>query len=96
MDKLFKDLDDEPTTVPAEKESTHLDSISELKGKLALVIEKVKSLKEEKTRLEARVHELESYLTEKDEELRMASSDKISIRDQITDLLNELEAIETN
>lgn len=72
-----------------------MDSISELKDNLALVIDKVKSLKEEKARLEARVRELESHLTERDEELQMASSDKITIRDQITDLLNELEAIET-
>ena len=72
-----------------------MDSIKELQGKLALVIEKVKSLKNEKSRLEVRVTELESTLAEKDDELRTLSSDKLSIKDQITELLNELEAIET-
>jgi len=95
MDKLFKDMNEEPDT-SVQRESSQLDSISELKAKLALVIDKVKSLKEENTSLSARVRELESYLTEKDEELRMASYDKVTIRDQINDLLNELESIETS
>jgi len=97
MDRLFKDLDEIPvsTSQPTKEDST-LDSVNELKNKLSLVIEKVKSLKQEKTTLEQRVRQLESRLAEKDEELRAVSSDKLSIRDQITDLLNELETIETN
>ncbi|MFC1549245.1 hypothetical protein ACFL4R_00005, partial [Nitrospirota bacterium] len=62
----------------------------------SLVIEKVKSLKQEKASLETRVQELEKRLAEMDEEIRMVSSDKLSIKDQITDLLNELETIETS
>ena len=97
MDDLFKNMNEEPATrSQARKEVANLDSISELKNKLALVIEKVKTLKQEKTNLETRVMELESRLAEKDEELSMASSDKLSIKDQITVLLNELETIETN
>ena len=97
MDKLFKDINEEPDTKSqSRKEGSKLDSISGLKSKLGLVIEKVKSLKQEKTNLETRVMELESRLTEKDEELSMASSDKLTIKDQITVLLNELETIETN
>jgi chromosome segregation ATPase len=96
MDKLFKDLGEEPKPKSqAKKEDPGLDSISELKNKLALVIEKVKSLKQEKADLETRVRELESLLDDRDEELRMVSSDKLSIKDQIADLLNELETIET-
>ena len=99
MGKLFKDLEEEPTVSAkkpaAGKESASLDSIKELQGKLTLVIDKVKSLKNEKSRLEARVVELESALAERDEELKAFSSDKLNIKDQITDLLNELESIET-
>lgn len=97
MDKLFKDMEEETgNSSQANKEVSRLDSVKELNNKLALVIDKVKSLKQEKTNLEERVRELESRLAEKDEELRTVSSDKLSIKDQITDLLNELETIEAN
>jgi uncharacterized coiled-coil protein SlyX len=52
-------------------------------------------LKEDNTTLEARVRELESRLAEKEDELRLLSSEKSNIREQISDLLNELETIET-
>lgn len=78
------------------KEDGALDPIVELKGKLALVIEKVKSLKEEKIRLESRVLELEGMLSKKDAEIKAASMDKHNIREQINELLNELESIQLN
>ena len=91
MPSLFDDMDDAPET-GSPKEDASMDSVTELKNKMALVIEKVKTLKEDKTRLEARVQELEGMLAAKDSEL---SFDKDSIKDQINDLLNELETIET-
>lgn len=100
MGKLFKDLEDEaqPDLIDkaAPKEVLPVDSISDLKNKLSLVIDKVKSLKDEKTRLEAKVEELEGLLKSKEDELIEASSDKINIKDQISELLDELEAIETS
>jgi chromosome segregation ATPase len=97
MEKLFKDMDKEPdTSSQSKKEDSGLDSIRELKNKLALVIEKVKTLKQEKASLETRVQELEHRLEDKEKELQMVSSDKLSIKDQITDLLNELDTIEAN
>ncbi len=100
MGMLFNDLEDnaQPDLIDkaAPKEVLPVDSINDLKSKLSLVIDKVKSLKDEKLRLEVKVNELEELLKTKDEEIMLVSSDKINIKDQITELLNELEAIETS
>ena len=101
MGMLFKDLEEEEKTQPdlnkkaASKEVSPMDPVNDLKNKLALVIDKVKSLKDEKLRLETKVQELEGLLKAKEDELLTVSSDKINIKDQITELLDELEAIET-
>lgn len=99
-------MDDEPAPIGtavkepsppgvSRKEDKPLDSVNDLRNKLALVIEKVKLLKDEKSKLEVRVQELESQLALKEKEVREIAFDKVSIKDQINDLLNELETIET-
>lgn len=71
-----------------------MNKLKDLDKKIALAVEKVKTLKEDKSALERRVHELESMLNEKNAELDELNSDRTSIRGQINDLLSELEAIE--
>lgn len=92
----MRDTDAAALSKQAKKEDGALDPIIELKSKLALVIEKVKSLKDEKARLENRVQELEGLLAKKDGEIEAASMDKHNIKEQINDLLNELESIQLN
>lgn len=71
-----------------------MERLKDLDTKIAEAIGKVKALKEENAALEARVRELESILLKKEKELRSLSSEKVTIKDQIAELLNELESIE--
>lgn len=61
--------------------------------KIAIAVEKVRALKEEKERLERRVEELENAARLKDMEIERLGMEKSSIKNQIEDLLNELETI---
>ncbi len=61
--------------------------------KIAIAVEKVRALKEEKERLERRVEELEDATRLKDMEIERLGMEKSSIKNQIEDLLNELETI---
>lgn len=61
--------------------------------KIAIAVEKVRSLKEEKERLQRRVEELEDAVRLKDMEIERLGMEKSSIKNQIEDLLNELETI---
>ena len=71
-----------------------MDQLKDLDGKIVEAIVKVKTLKEDKAALEARVKELEKLLAEKDSAIDNLSSEKVDIRGQLTDLLDELESIE--
>lgn len=80
-----------------------MERLKDLDVKIASAINKVKQLKEEKTLLESQVSALQKKLAEtedrllqKDEEIRLISSEKLTIKDQIEDLLNELESIEVS
>ncbi len=77
-----------------QKEARTLDQLKNLDGKIVEAIVKVKSLKEDKAKLEARVKELEGMIAEKDEEIKGLSEEKEDVRGQIADLLEELEGIE--
>ena len=79
-----------------QKEARTLDQLKNLDGKIVEAIVKVKSLKEDKAKLETRVKELEGMLAEKDEEIKGLSEEKGDVRGQIADLLEELEGIEIN
>ena len=78
MPSLFDDMDDAPET-GSPMEDASMDSVAELKNKMVLVIEKVKTLKEDKTRLEARVEELEGMLAAQDAQMKDVGFDKDSI-----------------
>jgi septal ring factor EnvC (AmiA/AmiB activator) len=94
MNTLFEDMPGGVAT-PPDNEEVPLDRLKDLDAKIAGAIEKVKSLKEENSSLHSRIRELEDSIAEKDAELRTVSSEKTVIKDQILDLLDELESIET-
>jgi|GEM_PF-1700876 uncharacterized protein (UPF0335 family) len=62
--------------------------------KIAQVIEKVRSLKEEKSAVEKRNMDLEEALTAKEQEIERLSNEKIAIKTQIEGLLKELDGFE--
>jgi phage shock protein A len=62
--------------------------------KIAQVIDKVRSLKEEKNAVEKRNMELEEALKAKEQEIESLSNEKITIKTQIEDLLKELDGFE--
>jgi len=76
------------------KEVTPLDRLKNLEDKIAGAIEKVKTLKEEKTALERTIKELEAKLADKDRDLEKLQSEKIAIKSQVEGLLNELDSLE--
>jgi chromosome segregation ATPase len=76
------------------KEEKPLNRLKNLDEKIANAVNKVKALKEEKVILERRIKELEALLTEKSREVERLSSEKTAIKNQVEDLLNELETLE--
>lgn len=61
--------------------------------KIAIAVEKVKTVKEERDRLRKRVEELEGVIKSRDLEIERLNTEKASIKQQIEDLLNELDSI---
>ncbi len=62
--------------------------------KIAQVIDKVRSLKEEKSAVEKRNMDLEEALAAKEQEIERLTNEKIAIKTQIEDLLKELDGFE--
>jgi uncharacterized protein (UPF0335 family) len=62
--------------------------------KIAQVIDKVRNLKEEKSTVEKRNGELEEALRVKEQEIEKLTFEKNTIKNQIEDLLKELEGFE--
>ena len=62
--------------------------------KIAQVIEKVRSLKEEKSAVEKRNTDLEEALMAKEQEIERLSNEKTAIKTQIEDLIKELDGFE--
>lgn len=71
-----------------------MDRLKNLEQKITNAVEKVKFLKEEKAVCEKKIKELEGLLNEKDNEIKELQSEKISIKSQVEELLNELETLE--
>lgn len=84
-------FDDKKLT--ADKEAKQLDKLKELDNKIAGAVNKVRALKEEKMRLETKVTELEGQLSKKDRELAGITSDNLEIKNQLRELLNELDTL---
>lgn len=76
------------------KEVTPLERLKNLEDKITGAIEKVKTLKEEKTTLERRIKELELRLKEKDIEIESLKAEKTAIKSQVEGLLDELDTLE--
>ncbi len=79
-----------------DKETRTLEELKNLDGKIVEAIVKVKSLKEDKIKLESRIKELEGMLDDKDAEIKRLSEEKTDVRGQIESLLGELESIDTD
>ncbi len=84
--------DDKSQDVP--KEDKPLNRLKNLDEKIANAVSRVKALKDENVLLERRIKELEAQLDQKNMEIEKLSSEKIAIKSQVEDLLNELETIE--
>ncbi len=72
-----------------------MDRLKNLEEKIAVAVERVKALKEEKTLLERKIRDLEALLNEKNGEIEALRTEKSSIGSQIEELLSELEAFQT-
>ncbi len=70
-----------------------MEALRTFEEKIAVAVEKVRTLKEEKNSLERRVEELEDALRLKDMEIERLTLEKSAVKSQIEDLLNELESI---
>lgn len=62
--------------------------------KIALAIEKVKTLKEEKSILEKKIGELEARLDAKNQEVERLNSEKASAKGQVESILTLLETLD--
>lgn len=76
------------------KETIPLERLKNLEEKIAVVVERVKALKEEKNSLGRKIVELEIALNEKNQIIESLTAEKTSIKTQVEDLLTELETIE--
>lgn len=94
MGKTLFDDDIFSKSLNSNKEEKPLNRLKNLDEKIANAVNKVKALKEEKVILERRIRELETQLTEKTVEVEKLSSEKTAIKNQVEDLLNELETLE--
>jgi chromosome segregation ATPase len=77
------------------KEVKHLEKLKSLEDKIAVAIERVKTLKDEKAEGERKIKELERMLDDKSEEAEQLRSERNLVKSQLEALLNEIEAIET-
>jgi chromosome segregation ATPase len=75
------------------EEETGLDRFKNLEEKIAGAINRVKELKEERTALERKIRELEEQLNEKNREIERLSSEKVTVKNQVEELLQELDAL---
>ena len=91
---MKKTLFDNETNADVTKEDKPLNRLKNLDEKIAGAVSKVKALKEEKVLLERRIQELEARLDEKNQEVERLSSEKTAIKNQLEELLNELETLD--
>jgi len=71
-----------------------LDKLRSLEDKISVAIERVKTLKEEKTLNDKKLKELERILDEKNVEVEQLRADKNLIKSQLEALLGEIETLE--
>jgi prefoldin subunit 5 len=71
-----------------------VDTLRTFEEKIAFAVEKVKSLKDEKRALQARIDELEDEMSAKDQEIRKLTAEKTAIKGQIEGLLSVVEGLD--
>lgn len=71
-----------------------MEILKTFEEKITYAVEKVKALKEEKYNLEKRIEDLEDAVRSKDLEIEQLVMEKASVKEQIAELLNELESLE--
>ena len=77
------------------KEDVPLEKLRNLDDKITTAIERVKTLKEEKSVTDRKIKEFERLLDEKNEEVEQLRAEKNVIKSQLEALLHEIESIET-
>jgi uncharacterized coiled-coil DUF342 family protein len=89
--------DDQYMDQPKEtkKEDVPLEKLRNLDDKITTAIERVKTLKEEKSVTDRKIKEFERLLDEKNEEVEQLRTEKNTIKSQLEALLHEIESIET-
>ncbi|HIJ59636.1 MAG TPA: cell division protein ZapB [Nitrospirae bacterium] len=71
-----------------------METVKVLAEKISQAVDKINTLKEEKSALTNKVSELEALLRQKDEEIKTLHEEKYRIKGQIEDLVKELDEIE--
>ena len=71
-----------------------MDRLKNLEEKIAVAVDRVKALKEEKISLDRKIRELEAVLNEKNQEIESLRNEKTTIKSQVEELLEELETLE--
>ena len=71
-----------------------MNKLQALEDKISSAIERVKSLKEENHMLTQRLREADVIISQKDEEISRLASERDSIKNQVEELLGELESLE--
>ena len=71
-----------------------MNKLQALEDKISSAIEKVKSLKEENNMLSQRLKEADVIIRQKDEEISRLASERDSNKNQMEELLGELESLE--
>ena len=71
-----------------------METFRTFEEKIAFAVEKVKSLKDEKQTLQAKIKELEDTLETMEQENRKLNSEKTAIKGQIEGLLNVVEGLD--
>jgi chromosome segregation ATPase len=91
---LFDDNQDMEQPKDIKKEVLPLEKLKNLEDKITTAIERVKTLKEEKSVTDRRIKELERLLDDKNQEVELLRAEKNQIKSQLETLLSELEALE--
>ncbi len=71
-----------------------MDRLKNLEEKITMAVEKVRALKDEKLQFDGKIKDLENLLFEKEEEIEALKSEKALIKNQVEELLTEIEALE--
>jgi chromosome segregation ATPase len=91
---LFDDDQQSEQPKDLKEEVLPLEKLRNLEDKISTAIERVKTLKEEKSLTDRRIKELERLLDEKSQEVEQLRTEKNQIKGQLETLLNELETLE--